>query len=242
MRNGFRLEESRRRAGRFARAAICLAAAFAATASAGCRIVELERSLYEGMPGMTPQVTGGGGDVAPAGIAGRPRVRVALPAGEATVEAGDGFVILPGASDERVHEVEGQKQLFYEVRTSHPANDAIGAISTRLERAGWTRLDFDRLRPDPPVPLRRWEGYTEDATIVDEWIGQWTDASGALVLYILRYESPASHSAPERTNLKVAAVHFPAEMVRAAGGPEADGPQAAPEDSEAPAAAPGETP
>jgi hypothetical protein len=138
------------------------------------------------------------------------------------------LIVVAGAYREAWLRCDGVDQLSYSVKESYPAEHFIAEVSRSLAFRGCQVLDKDIWnRVDSSSSLRRWQFYVDGthgrADRVYQWMGEWSNESGDLVLYFLRYriaakEAPSDRAllAPPRgsSNLDVFAEHIPAAVLR----------------------------
>lgn len=131
------------------------------------------------------------------------------------VEATNALVVCPGAIEPKRTNVEGGEQLMYRAVAEYPANEIIACISERLEKARWQPLKDDFWNPGlPSSHVRGWTHFVDsivhpEAT-VDQWSGQWTNATGDVAWYTLQYVYPPG----DRHTLNIYAGYIPAGMAK----------------------------
>lgn len=130
----------------------------------------------------------------------------------------DALILYTGATDVWTGQISGTDQLTYHISAKFPASNVIGFISYKLHKAGWVPLTYDFLDPgSESSQVRGWGGYIDarrnPPLSVQQWTGDWRDASGDVVRYVFRYRNPES-STPNLTDLEVAAVFTPASVAK----------------------------
>ena len=115
------------------------------------------------------------------------------------------------------------RSVGYHVAEPFPADGVLGLIAQRLSDAGWKPLPTDWLNPTIPSSHSRGWTYFLDGTVkpgrqVNQWMAQWQDTSGNVVVYALRYSYPLPEGkephphTPGNTDLEVHAALFPKDM------------------------------
>jgi hypothetical protein len=133
------------------------------------------------------------------------------------------IVVPAGATD--VHpetKPDGETGVTYTVREEFPADDVLRQIRAGLPAPEWRPLSDDWLNPGMRSSQERgWTNFSDltktPRSEVHQWLAQWQDSRGNVVVYALRYDSKAREgrddmSRPDNTNLHVAAVWVPAEV------------------------------
>lgn len=134
-------------------------------------------------------------------------------------ETTDALLSYPGATEVWSGTVGQTGQLRYHVKSRYPARNVIDFISTRLREAGWKPLAYDFLNPTLPASrLMSWDGgFLESLkhrdVCVHMWTGNWNNASGDVVRYILQYKHRGCGTS-DLTDLEVIGVYVPASVVR----------------------------
>jgi len=103
---------------------------------------------------------------------------------------------LPGAKHVKYgNEYEGT--ISYELTEPYPAAHAIDLLRPRFKRDGWRELAEDFLNPGIPNSFSRGWVLYEDARFkggvtkdVHQWDGQWSDVTGRILWYTLKYVGP----------------------------------------------------
>jgi hypothetical protein len=132
---------------------------------------------------------------------------------------------LPGARGAQAHtQPDGSIWIRYELLQAYPAEPTLKAIRERLESRGWVPLANDWLNPtDPSSHTMGWgffiDGLRHPEPVVDQWMAQWRNANGDIILYEFRYESPGQSLPrnPDRPNndkLRVTGMLAPAPLAR----------------------------
>ena len=129
------------------------------------------------------------------------------------------LMVYPGASDSLY--VASRSTLSYHVDAKFPATVVIQWVSGNLQKAGWKPLEHDFLNPDSPSSLSHSWQYFLDGTkdpilCVHQWLGDWKDASGNIVVYAFRYEEQPDCSTDGLIDLLVAGWYYPAGAAREA--------------------------
>jgi hypothetical protein len=142
-------------------------------------------------------------------------------------------VVSAGAKDVRPEtKPDGETGVTYTVREEFPADALLRQIRAVLPAPEWRPLPNDWLNPGVPSSHERGWTTFSDATKtprseVHQWLAQWQDSHGNVVVYVLRYDSRATEgqadvSRPDNPNLSVTAVWVPAavaeRMMSTAGG------------------------
>jgi hypothetical protein len=106
------------------------------------------------------------------------------------------------------------RSVGYHVAEPYPAEKVLDLISKRLGDAGWKPLPMDWLNPTIPSSHSRGWTYFLDGTAnpgrqVNQWLAQWQDPAGNVVVYALRYSYPLPEGkephphTPSNTDLEV---------------------------------------
>jgi hypothetical protein len=128
-----------------------------------------------------------------------------------------GLIVLPEARDVRTAvRNDGRVELTYTATQAYPADAVLERLSAAMPRPEWEPLANDWLNPDVSSSHRRgWSDYVDGRRgnqRVHQWLGQWRDSHGNLVLYDLQYVSRPHLSgslAPDNPNLRVSAMWVP---------------------------------
>jgi hypothetical protein len=110
----------------------------------------------------------------------------------------------------------GAVEMTYEVERAYPANEFLEQIATAAKSGGFEPLADDWLNPGVPSSHSVGWGTFIDAQVtpqvrMHQWLAQWRDASGNVIVYGLRYRSPVDRmDAPDNTRLSVGAGWIPA--------------------------------
>ena len=136
------------------------------------------------------------------------------------------FFIPSGASNVQHRERQGIHEVSYQVEAAYPASPFLCELTSYLAAQQWRGLREDALNPGSDSSLvGGWSDYgnatRQPETHVHAWMAEWRNQDGHLLTYALQYEYPET-SAPELSTLKVAAVEWPAELVRSQLGSRAD--------------------
>ena len=127
----------------------------------------------------------------------------------------EALIVCPGATKTKWLKFEGTDQLSYEIAVEYPADTILSCISTQLLVKGWHPLKEDFWNPGLlSSPVRGWTQFV-DATVrpeatVDQWAAQWSNTSGDVVWYSLRYVYPPG----DRQRLAVNAGLIPAKIAK----------------------------
>lgn len=106
----------------------------------------------------------------------------------------------------------------YHVTSKFPATPVIELISKKLQKAGWEPLKYDFLNPSlPSSHVTGWtyflDGTKDPTQCVHQWLRDWKDPSGNIVIYAFRYEQLGC-STSALTDLLVVAWYAPADVAR----------------------------
>jgi len=135
------------------------------------------------------------------------------------------IVVAAGATDVRPEaRADGQIGVTYAVREQFPADALLERIRATLPAPEWRPLPNDWLNPDSPSSHQTgWtkfeDGRKAPPTEVHQWLAQWQDTQGNVVLYVLRYDSTLMANrpyrrAPDNSDLSVTAVWIPAALAK----------------------------
>ena len=105
------------------------------------------------------------------------------------------LILYPDATGIQFDERGGADRLSYHVSLKFPAISIIQLIADKLGKGGWEALRYDFMNPNrPSSPLQGWQefldGTKKPALCVHQWLGEWKDASGNIVIYAFRYKQP----------------------------------------------------
>lgn len=116
-------------------------------------------------------------------------------------------------------ERDGRISVTYTLNTPYPADHILSSIEEALRGAGWTPLLEDFLNPGlRSSHVRGWTQFGDASrpppTEVHQWLGDWTDSSGNVLVYALQYRSQFDASkqlggTPDNANLTVTALFVP---------------------------------
>jgi hypothetical protein len=93
----------------------------------------------------------------------------------------------------------------YSLASDYPAANVINEISSRLATLGWRPLKEDWLNPGTPSShVRGWREMTVDRegsgrVHLDNWLAQWENDAGDIVIYDFRFSYPIGGGADRRT-------------------------------------------
>jgi hypothetical protein len=129
------------------------------------------------------------------------------------------------AQDVAVREESGAVVVRYRLPMQYPAEEFLADVRARLEKRGWRPQAMDLLNPTiRSSHLRGWTHFF-DATVspragVHQWLADWRNDSGDVVVYALRYSAPAGEAwrevpSPATAVLEVSASLIPAELAKA---------------------------
>jgi hypothetical protein len=112
----------------------------------------------------------------------------------------------------------------YDLVEPYPAEPTLSAIRERLASAGWSALAYDWLNPHTPSShTEGWDNFLDGphkpGGIVDQWMAQWRNPGGQIVLYEFRYISPSQSfprypDRPDNSELHVTGMLASASLVR----------------------------
>ncbi len=128
----------------------------------------------------------------------------------------------PGATDVRSKDVGSTRQLYCNLDVPYPASSIIDFLNQELAARGWAPMEMGFLNPDIPTShVRGWATF-DDATgdavkVVHQWWGDWSNADGAVITYVLRYAYPESGES-DLEGLTLVGVYTPperAELIKA---------------------------
>lgn len=133
------------------------------------------------------------------------------------------IVIFPGATAVRPESHrDGTVGVTYEIDMAFPAAPLLERLRAVFPADTWRALPNDWLNPGlPSSHTRGWgnfqDGTNTPTTEVHQWMAQWQDLHGDVVLYVLRYDSkaganPSMLAAPDNARLHVTAVWNPAAV------------------------------
>jgi hypothetical protein len=132
---------------------------------------------------------------------------------------------LPGAIDIKAHtQPGGLIWVHYDLTEPFPARSALRAICDRFQSTGWSPLAYSWLNPTiPSSHTRGWTSFIggpdEPRAMVDQWMAEWRNKAGAVVMYEFRYVSPSQSFArspdePDNTRLRVTGMLASASLAR----------------------------
>jgi hypothetical protein len=122
------------------------------------------------------------------------------------------LVVVPNATEiRRTSEYDGT--VHYAVDDPYPGEVTIDYIESSMRKAGWRPSESSLLRLDRTDGGRTWWTYGKDPrTDVHQWDGGWSNDSGDLVTYLLRYEMSPRNTVARR--MLVSAVYAKAATVK----------------------------
>jgi hypothetical protein len=126
------------------------------------------------------------------------------------------LIVLPGANEVKFEKSNGADQVSYKLQVDYPAESVLEVIRSRLAKQGWKTLQEDFLNPGlPSSHVRGWtdleDWSKEPKTHVHQWLAQWQNNSGDIVLYTLQYRYPKDKP-PDMRNLQIHAAYIPARI------------------------------
>jgi hypothetical protein len=129
------------------------------------------------------------------------------------------FFIPDGARNVEHRERQEIREVNYEVDVAYPASPFLCELTRHVDQHQWRGLREDALNAGLESSLvRGWGDYgnatRKPETHVHAWMAQWQNLDGDLLTYGLQYEYPAT-AKPELSKLKVFALIWPANLVRA---------------------------
>jgi len=150
--------------------------------------------------------------------------------GHAAERLPDFFVVVSGATEVQHSIFQGKDQITYRLQVPYPAADVLRTINTRLNQTGWQPLKEDWLNPGLPTSHVRGWFYFEDlttkpSTSVRGWNGDWKNSAHDVLTYTLEYRCPGDlcSSTRDLRDLRVVAIHIPADLAEQIKGPGALG-------------------
>jgi len=118
----------------------------------------------------------------------------------------------------------GRIGVSYSVVQPYPAEPFLARVRESLAAGEWSALPDDWLNPGSPSSHQDGWGDVIDGTVspnlrVHQWMAEWQNQAGDIVLYALRYESalPAGSvydAGPDNSDLRVTALWIPAATVK----------------------------
>lgn len=108
------------------------------------------------------------------------------------VVARDALEVVPGASSVAFKKLGPLWQVYYDVKAPYPAEAVLEQLRHQLTQRGWRPLKEDFLNPGlPSSHVTGWQsfgdGTTKPATLVQQWLAQWDDANGDVLVYAFQY-------------------------------------------------------
>lgn len=137
-----------------------------------------------------------------------------------------GLYVPEGARNVQQRQRQGIREISYNVAAAYPASSFLCELTNYVERQQWRGLREDALNAGSESSLvSGWGDYgnatRQPETHVHAWMSQWLNQQGDLLTYALQYEYPAAGT-PDLSTLKVFALIWPANLVRAQLGSRAD--------------------
>jgi hypothetical protein len=108
------------------------------------------------------------------------------------VTAKDALILVHGASRVVYKKLGPLSQVYYEVNTPYPAQGVLDELRDQLAKRGWRPLKEDFLNPGlPSSHVTGWQSFgdrtTTPRTFVKQWLADWENGKGDVVVYGLRY-------------------------------------------------------
>ena len=108
------------------------------------------------------------------------------------VTAKDALIVVHGASRVVYKKLGPLFQVYYEVNTPYPAQTVLDELRSELAKRGWRQLKDDFLNPGlPSSNVTGWQSFgdrtTNPPTFVQQWLADWENSTGDVVVYGLRY-------------------------------------------------------
>ena len=130
-----------------------------------------------------------------------------------------GFIVLRNAESVEYVTFLGTKQMRYEMDEPYPAKTALKSISDQLDRRGWKPLQNSYLQPDRPSShVTGWDKFQDGRKTpwvhVRQWMAEWTNSKGDVLMYALRYEWP-NDGPPNTSRARLNSVLIPAKAAKA---------------------------
>ncbi len=113
----------------------------------------------------------------------------------ATPRAASPLILLPDAYEVRHEFADEEEQALYRVNEAYPAQDSLRTILESLGDKGWTPLQEDIFNPGSlSSHSEGWQTFV-DGTVnpnktVHQWLGQWSDEEGKILVYVFRFSCP----------------------------------------------------
>jgi hypothetical protein len=122
------------------------------------------------------------------------------------------LIVVPNATEIRqAPEYDGA--IHYVVDDPYPGEVTIAFIDSAMRKAGWQASDSSLLRLDRIDGGRTWWSHHQQPdTKAYQWDAGWSNESGDLVTYLLRYEVSPPNSVARR--MQVSAVYTKAATVK----------------------------
>lgn len=122
------------------------------------------------------------------------------------------LVVVPRATEiRRTAEYDGA--IHYVVDDPYPGEVTVAYIDSAMGRARWRASGTSLLSFDGPEGGRTWWTYSKGTdTDVHQWDGSWSNDSGDLVTYVLRYEVSPRNTVARR--MLVSAIYTTAATVK----------------------------
>ena len=121
-------------------------------------------------------------------------------------EARGALMVAPGATKVEFKKLGLLQQVYYEVKTPYPAEEVLSWLREQLAQRGWQPLEDDFLNPGlPSAHVTGWQSFgdasSRQLSWVQQWMADWQDANGNVVVYALRYRTT------DRTHLDSDTLH-----------------------------------
>jgi hypothetical protein len=109
-------------------------------------------------------------------------------------EPPDALIVAPESTNVEFIKLGPLWQVYYDVKAPYPAEDVLHWLREQLARRGWQPLNEDFLNPGlPSSHVTGWQSFgdysTKSTRAVHQWLAQWQDANGAVVVYALQYRT-----------------------------------------------------
>jgi hypothetical protein len=126
------------------------------------------------------------------------------------------FIVLRNAEGVQYVTFQGTRQMRYEFIEPYPAKAALKAISGQLKSSAWKPLQNSYLQPSRPSShVTGWQEFQDASKTpwvnVRQWMAEWTNPKGDVVMYTLRYEWPNDGSPPNTSRAQLISVIIPAK-------------------------------
>jgi hypothetical protein len=104
----------------------------------------------------------------------------------------DALIVAPESTNVEFKTLGALRQVYYDVKTPYPAEQVLDWLHEELARRGWLPLKEDFLNPGlPSSHVTGWDSFGESGSksthAVYQWLADWQDANGDVVVYALQY-------------------------------------------------------